>query len=159
MLVNGTDVGELSERQRARLRRDVLGLVFQTPQLVPELTVRENALIPQSHGGGRDKAWVDELLARLAIADRANRYPAALSDGEKRRVAIARALANRPDIVVADEPTGQLEPEAAARIRDLVADVQEMTDAALVTISNDPSLGEQFDRIMTLRGGTVADPP
>lgn len=159
VLVDGTDASELSKRRRARLRRDVLGLVFQTPQLVPDLSARENALLPQSHGGGRDEDWVDELLARLAVADRADRCPAALSVGERRRVTIARALANRPAVVIADEPTAQLEPEAAERVLELLCDIQTTTDAALVTISHDPSLGALFERTATLHGGKVTDPP
>ncbi|MDG5761574.1 ATP-binding cassette domain-containing protein [Natronococcus sp. A-GB1] len=159
VLVDGTDASELSERRRARLRREVLGLVFQTPQLVPALSARENALLPQSHGGTRDEAWVDELLARLAVADRADRCPAALSVGERRRVAIARALANRPAVVVADEPTAQLEPEAAERVLELLCDIQATTDAALVAISHDPSLGALFERTATLHDGSVANPP
>lgn len=152
-------MSELSERRRARLRRDVLGLVFQTPQLVPDLSVRENALLPQSHGGGRDEGWVDELLARLAVPDCTDRCPTALSAGERPRVTIARALANRPDVVVVDEPTGQLESEAAERVLKLLCDIQVSTDAALVVISHDPSLGTLFERTVTLRRGMVADPP
>lgn len=159
VLVDGTDASALPERRRARLRRDVLGLVFQTPQLVPELSARENALLPQSHGGDRDPAWVDELLARLAVADCADRSPVTLSEGERRRVAIARALANRPAVVVADRPIASLDPGTAECVLDLLCDVQAATDTTLVAISHDPSLGERFDRTVTLRRGMVVDTP
>ncbi len=157
VLVGGTDASGLSERRRARLRRDAIGFVFQDFQLVPDLTVRKNALLPQSHGGDRDEAWVDELLETLAVADRADRYPATLSGGEKQRVAIARALANRPDVVLADEPTGQLDPETTGRVAGLLVDVQESAGTALVTISHDPSLEGLFGRTVTLRDGRLIE--
>ncbi|WP_306059829.1 ABC transporter ATP-binding protein [Natronococcus wangiae] len=155
ILVDGTDASALSERRRARLRRDAIGFVFQDFQLVPDLTARENALLPQTHGDDRDEAWIDELLETLAVADRADRYPATLSGGEKQRVAIARALANRPDVVLADEPTGQLDPETTARVTGLLLDVHDSADTALVTISHDPSLASLFDRTVTLRDGQL----
>jgi ABC-type lipoprotein export system ATPase subunit len=155
--VDGTDASSLPERRRARLRRDAIGFVFQDFQLVPDLTARENALLPQSHGAERDPKWVDELLEILAVADRADRYPATLSGGEKQRVAIARALANRPDVVLADEPTGQLDPETTERVTGLLLDVQESADTALVTISHDPSLADLFDRTVTLRDGQLRE--
>ncbi|ELY56429.1 ABC transporter ATP-binding protein [Natronococcus jeotgali] len=159
VLVHGTDASELSERGRARLRRDAIGFVFQDFQLVPDLTARENALLPQDHGGDRDEAWVDELLETLAVADRADRYPATLSGGEKQRVAIARALANRPAVVLADEPTGQLDPETTDRVAGLLLDVQASADTALVTISHDPSLEDLFDRTARLRDRRLVETP
>jgi ABC-type lipoprotein export system ATPase subunit len=158
VLVDGTDASGLSERRRARLRRDTIGVVFQDFQLVSDLTARENALLPQHHGGNRDEAWVDELLEALAITDRADQYPATLSNGEKQRVAIARALANRPAVVLADEPTGQLDPETTDRLTNVLFEVQHRTETALVTISHDPSLEGLFDRTLTLRAGDTVAP-
>ncbi|WP_394740070.1 ABC transporter ATP-binding protein [Natronococcus roseus] len=158
VLVDGTDTSKLSERRRARLRRDTIGVVFQDFQLVPDLTARENALLPQHHGGNRDEAWVDELLGALAIADRADRYPATLSNGEKQRVAIARALANQPDVILADEPTGQLDPETTDCLTNVLFDVQHRTESALVIISHDQSLEGLFDRTLTLRAGDTVAP-
>ncbi|AGB38648.1 ABC transporter ATP-binding protein [Natronococcus occultus] len=157
VVVDGTDASELPERRRARLRRDAIGFVFQDFQLVPDLTARENALLPQSHGGDRDEDWIDELFDVLGVVDRADRYPATLSGGEKQRVAIARALANRPDVVLADEPTGQLDPETTDRVAELLVDVQTSADTALVTISHDPSLEGLFDRTATLRDGHLIE--
>lgn len=119
----------------------------------------ENALLPQSHGGDRDEAWVDELLETLAVADRADRYPATLSGGEKQRVAIARALANRPEVVLADEPTGQLDPETTDRVAGLLLDVQASADTALVAISHEPSLEGLFDRTARLRDRRLVETP
>lgn len=153
VVVNGTDASSLSERRRARLRRDAIGFVFQDFQLIPDLTARENAQLPQTHGGDRDDTWVDDLFDALAITDRADRYPATLSGGEKQRVAIARALANRPDVVLADEPTGQLDPETTDRVMELLVALHASADTALVTISHDPALESMFDRLVTLRDG------
>jgi ABC-type lipoprotein export system ATPase subunit len=157
VLVAGTDATALSERERARLRRETLGFVFQDFQLVPDLTARENAFLPQTHGGERDEAWVDDLLSTLGVADREDHYPATLSGGEKQRVAIARALANRPDVILADEPTGQLDPETTEQVASLLLDVQESTGTALVTISHDPTLDPYFDRTETLRDGRIVE--
>ncbi len=155
VLVDGTDATALPERRRAELRRDALGFVFQDFQLVPDLTARENALLPQTHRGEQDEAWVDELFDVLGMADRADHYPATLSGGEKQRVAIARALANRPDVVLADEPTGQLDPETTEQVVSLLLDVQESTGTALVTISHDPALEPFHEETRTLQDGQL----
>ena len=155
LVVDGTDTTGLPERKRAKLRRDTIGFVFQDFQLIPDLTARENAILPQTHGAGQDPDWIDDLFDILDIADRADHYPATLSGGEKQRVAIARALANRPDIVLADEPTGQLDPETTERVASLLLDVQESTETALVTISHDPGLEPLHDQTRTLRDGRL----
>ncbi|MFB6296230.1 MAG: ABC transporter ATP-binding protein [Halobacteriales archaeon] len=144
--IDGTDATGLRERQRARLRREELGFVFQDFQLVPDLTARENARLPQEHrpDAGGDEAWLDTVFEELDITDLADRYPASLSGGERQRVAIARALANRPAVVLADEPTGQLDPATTERVLDLLFAVRETADAALVVISHDERLTDRF---------------
>ncbi|WP_255170534.1 ABC transporter ATP-binding protein [Natrononativus amylolyticus] len=155
VVVDGTDAGSLSERKRARLRRDELGFVFQDFQLVPDLSAWENARLPQTHAAGGDEGWLEELFDTLGIAGLADRYPATLSGGEKQRVAIARALANRPGVILADEPTGQLDPDTTDQVVSLLADVQERTNVALVAISHDPALEPAFDRTFTLADGRL----
>jgi putative ABC transport system ATP-binding protein len=156
--IQGTDATGLSEREQTRLRRDRIGFVFQDFQLIPTLTARENALLPQTHRDEGDEAWVDELFDVLGVSDRADRLPATLSGGEKQRVAIARALANRPDVVLADEPTGQLDPVTTERVASLLTDIQTSAGTALVTISHDPALEPLYERTRTLRDGRlVAD--
>lgn len=153
--VEGTDAGALSERGRARLRRESVGVVFQEFRLIPDLTARENAAVPQAHAGDRDPAWLDDLFDALGLADLADRYPATLSGGEKQRVAVARALANRPAAVLADEPTGQLDPETGRRVLDLLATLQRETGAALVATSHDPVVADAFERTVRLEDGRL----
>jgi putative ABC transport system ATP-binding protein len=155
LVVGGRATNDLAEGERARLRRDTLGYVYQDFRLVPDLTARENAALPQDHAGNRDEAWLDELFARLAIEDVMNRRPASLSGGEKQRVATARALANRPEVILADEPTGQLDPESANALLDLLCSLQVELDTALVTVSHDRSLLDRFERVVALRDGTL----
>jgi putative ABC transport system ATP-binding protein len=155
ILVRGEDTTALTEGERATVRRDTVGVVFQEFNLIPDLTARENAALPQHHAGNEVPAWIDGLLETLSIHDRANAYPASLSGGEKQRVAIARALANRPDVVLADEPTGQLDPEAGEEVVDLLVELQDETDAAIVVVSHDEGLGDRFDRHLHLDGGKL----
>jgi putative ABC transport system ATP-binding protein len=153
--IDGQDASSLSERQRAVLRRDLVGFVFQDFQLIPDLTVRENAALPQEHAGARDDEWLDRLFDALGIADLADQYPPTLSGGEKQRVAIARALANRPAVVLADEPTGQLDPETAEAVLDLLFATKEQAGTALVVISHDRQLAGRFPETLTLRDGLL----
>jgi len=149
--INGHDTSQLTEHQRAGLRRTALGFVYQDFRLVTDLTARENAALPQDHTGDRDEAWLDDLFNRLDIADVADRRPSSLSGGEKQRVATARALANRPDIVLADEPTGQLDPETADRLLELLCSLQNEFGTALIVVSHDRSIVERFHRVYRLQ--------
>jgi putative ABC transport system ATP-binding protein len=160
LVIDGRDASSLSERQRAVLRRDLIGFVFQDFQLIPDLTVRENAALPQEHAGERDDEWLSRLFEALGIADLTGQYPPTLSGGEKQRVAIARALANRPAVVLADEPTGQLDPDTAAAVLDLLFETKERAGTALVVISHDRQLTDRFPETLTLRDGRLsADRP
>jgi len=155
--VDAEDAAALGERARARLRREAVGIVFQDFQLVPDLTAMENAALPQDHAGGRDEAWLDELFDRLDIADLADAYPATLSGGEKQRVAIARALANRPAVVLADEPTGQLDPDTAGRVLDLLLSLQAEEETALVVVSHDRAIADRFETVVRIEDGRVVE--
>jgi putative ABC transport system ATP-binding protein len=156
--VEGRPTGSLREGERAAVRRETVGIVFQDFQLVPDLTARENAALPQEHvRGNRDPAWLDELFDRLDIADLTGQYPATLSGGERQRVAIARALANRPAVVLADEPTGQLDPDTAERTLDLLFEAREVSGTALVVVSHDRSLVGRFGERVRLVDGRLAE--
>lgn len=153
--IRGEDTAELPERKRAKLRRETLGFIFQDFQLIEDLTAWENAALPQDHTGTRDEEWLETLFSRLEIKDRADQYPATLSGGEKQRVAIARALANRPAIVLADEPTGQLDPDTTTQVLDLLFRLQETAETALVVISHDMQLQPRFDTVVRLEDGKI----
>lgn len=155
--VSGTDASTLSDRQRAKLRRTTIGFVFQDFQLIGDLTARENARLPQEHVGDRDPAWIETLFEKLGITDLAQQYPATLSGGEKQRVAIARALANKPDVILADEPTGQLDPDSAENVLELLFSMQASTETALVVISHDPRLADRFTDRLQLRDGRLVE--
>ncbi|KZN26012.1 ABC transporter ATP-binding protein [Haladaptatus sp. R4] len=153
--IRGEDTAELPERKRAKLRRETLGFIFQDFQLIEDLTAWENAALPQDHTGTRDEEWLETLFSRLEIEDRADQYPATLSGGEKQRVAIARALANHPAIVLADEPTGQLDPDTTTQVLDLLFRLQETAETALVVISHDMQLQPRFDTVVRLEDGKI----
>lgn len=157
--VDGQDVSEIPERRRARIRRETVGFVFQDFRLIDDLTARENAAVPQEHRGERDEEWLDTLFEALDITDLADQYPATLSGGEKQRVAIARALANKPDVIFADEPTGQLDPQTASQVLNLLFDLRDRMETALVVISHDRRLADRFDRILLLEDGTLTERP
>lgn len=157
--VDGQDVSEIPERRRARIRRETVGFVFQDFRLIDDLTARENAAVPQEHRGERDEEWLDTLFEALDITDLTDQYPATLSGGEKQRVAIARALANKPDVIFADEPTGQLDPQTASQVLNLLFDLRDRMETALVVISHDRRLADRFDRILLLEDGTLTERP
>lgn len=159
LVIDGHDVTESSERTRAQIRRDTVGFVFQDFRLIEDLTARENAAVPQDHRGKRDEDWLDTLFEALDITDLVDQYPATLSGGEKQRVAIARALANKPDVILADEPTGQLDPDTAAQVLDLLFDLRDRTELALVVISHDRRLADRFDRVLLLDNGVLTEQP
>jgi putative ABC transport system ATP-binding protein len=154
--IDGRDASGLSERRRAELRRDAIGIVFQEFRLIPDLTAWENAAVPQDHRGERDEEWLADLFDRLDIADVRDQYPATLSGGEKQRVATARALANRPAVVLADEPTGQLDPAAADRLLTVLTEGL-AEDVALLVVSHDPRLESRFERTLQLEDGRLTE--
>lgn len=156
LLVGDTDAATLSDRGRTRLRRDHIGVVFQEFNLIPDLTAWENARLPLDHADRTDDEWLATLFDRLAVSDLRDRYPESLSGGEKQRIAIARALATRPEVVLADEPTGHLDPETADRVLELLLDSPAFADAAVVVVSHDPVLADRFERVYELVDGELS---
>lgn len=164
LLIAGDSVGTLSERARARVRGSTIGLVFQDFQLIPDLTAWENARLPQEHRhvDSPGPEWLREIFAELGLNDLRDQYPRSLSGGEKQRVAAARALANKPHLILADEPTGQLDPDTSETLLELLFGLQTdtATDAALGVVSHDRSLRNRFESIYLLQNGTLsAEPP
>lgn len=155
VLLNGRDMTGLSDKARTEARRDELGFVYQFHHLLPEFTAAENIVLPQLANGVSDaaaRARAADLLGRVGLTDRAHHRPAALSGGEQQRVAFCRALANQPALLLADEPTGNLDPETSDRVFDmLVALVRETGLSALIATHNH-ALADRMDRVFRLGG-------
>jgi putative ABC transport system ATP-binding protein len=156
--VSGRDLGTLDEDALALLRRDQLGFVFQSFQLLPNLTARENVLLPlELHRVPDAAVRCDALLARVGLGARGHHYPAQLSGGEQQRVALARAFAPRPRILLADEPTGNLDPNTGADVLSLLFELREQVSSTLVLVTHDPQLAARADRLIRLEAGRVVE--
>jgi putative ABC transport system ATP-binding protein len=155
-----TDVGRLSPQALAHLRRDHLGFIFQTFNLVPVLSAFENVEYPLLLKGvdaAERKQRVSELLGRVGLAAKASRRPDELSGGERQRVAIARALVNRPQLVLADEPTANLDAANSQGVLDLVDDLRATDGATFLFATHDSRVLQHMDRIIMMRDGTIAE--
>ena len=158
IIVDGTDITTLTEDRLARLRGEKIGFVFQFFHLVPSLTAFENILIPMEIAGRRDAAArAKRLLGEVGLADRGHHYPSQLSGGEQQRVAIARALANDPPIIMADEPTGNLDSTTGKLIMQLLLDVRRMRQTTMVLVTHDADLASLADSRLVLRDGRPVD--
>jgi putative ABC transport system ATP-binding protein len=152
----GVDITVLSEEALAKLRGELVGIVFQFFHLLPSLTAYENVLVPMEIAGVRDaRERARTLLVDVGLADRGHHYPSQLSGGEQQRVAIARALANNPQIVLADEPTGNLDSATGAQIISLLVDVNRRRNRTLVLVTHDPELAALADEVIALRDGRI----
>ena len=159
VLMRGEPIGDLDEDRRADLRRDRVGFVFQSFSLVPVLSAEENVAYPLGLKGAGDRESrrrARELLDQVGLAGKAGVRPDLLSGGERQRVAIARALANEPEVVLADEPTANLDSGTAAGILDLVGDLNERRGVAFLLATHDPRVVERARRVVTLRDGRIA---
>jgi putative ABC transport system ATP-binding protein len=158
ILIDGTDITTLGEDALAKLRGEKIGFVFQFFHLVPSLTAFENILVPMEIAGRRDAvARARQLLSEVGLSDRGHHYPSQLSGGEQQRVAIARALANDPLIVLADEPTGNLDSTTGRHIMQLLLDVHRARRATLVLVTHDAELAALADFQLSLRDGRSVD--
>jgi putative ABC transport system ATP-binding protein len=152
----GTDLGPLSEDERAAVRNQHVGFIFQTFRLLPTLTARENVMVPaELRGRSEARERAEALLAQVGLGDRLDHYPTQLSGGEQQRVAMARAFINEPDILFADEPTGNLDTETAERIEDLFFDLNRNAGTTLVLVTHDLELARQTERVLRLRAGRL----
>ena len=157
--VEGHDLASLTEDQRAEFRVRRMGFVFQTFQLISSLTALENVMVPlelQGETGERPRRRARELMSRVGLADRMDHYPAQLSGGEQQRVGLARAFSSDPAILLADEPTGNLDDETGSHVASLLQTLNRERGTTLVLVTHDLSLAERADRIVRLRGGTLA---
>ena len=159
IVIDGTDITRLGEDQLARLRGEKIGFVFQFFHLVPSLTAFENILIPMEIAGRRNgNERARELLHEVGLTDRAHHYPSQLSGGEQQRIAIGRALANDPPIVLADEPTGNLDSTTGRHIMELLMRVHRVRNTTLVLVTHDAELSSLADTRLVLRDGRQVVP-
>jgi putative ABC transport system ATP-binding protein len=160
VFVDGENVSTLSDNARADLRRDKLGFVFQFYNLLPMLTAFENVEIPLNFKGlegGERATRVEELLTRVDLINRAHHLPAELSGGEQQRVTIARALANRPSIVLLDEPTGDLDSKTGAEIMDLIFQLNREEGTTFIMVTHDPLLASRAGRTLVMQDGKIVE--
>jgi putative ABC transport system ATP-binding protein len=156
VLIDGVPLSGLSEDGLARLRRRTLGFVFQSFQLLPGFTARENVLLPLELIDAPDaRARADELLAAVDLADRGHHYPAQLSGGEQQRVALARAFATRPPLLLADEPTGNLDGATGRRVLALLDELRRLHGTTLVLVTHDEAVSRLADRRIHLADGRI----
>src|SRR5438874_3395076 len=162
VMVDGTDLTALDEQARTRFRRRHIGFVFQFFNLIPLLTVEENLLLPLELNGRADakgRARARELLERVGLGDRGASYPERLSGGEQQRVAIARALIHEPTLILADEPTGNLDAETAASVLELLDTLAREAGRTVLMVTHSREVVGVADRMFTIHRGTLVESP
>ena len=153
----GSELTALDEEERAKVRGEQIGFVFQTFQLLGSLTALENVMLPSElRGEAEAERDARELLAKVGLAERLDHYPRQLSGGEQQRVAIARAFASRPNVLFADEPTGNLDTRTGAKIIDLLFELNAEFDTTLVLVTHDDRLAARCGRVVEIDGGRIA---
>ena len=156
VFIGDTYLADLKDRALTELRRTQVGFVFQAYNLVPTLTARENILLPLTLGGeSGDPAWIEQVIATVGLANRMNHRPSQLSGGQQQRVAVARALANRPTIIFADEPTGNLDSNAGTEILSFMRSAVDEFGQTIVMVTHDPYAAAYADRAVFLADGKV----
>ena len=153
----GRVISSMADEERTKIRRHEIGMVFQSDNLLPFLTATENVALQlalDDRDGATDRSR--EMLTELGLAQEADRFPDQLSGGQRQRVAVARALVHRPRLIVADEPTGSLDPETATIVVDLLLAAQAATGATLVLVTHEPAVAGRLQRSIALRDGRVA---
>ena len=154
--LNGVQLDTLTEDQRAAVRNQNVGFIFQNFQLLPTLTALENVMVPlELRGEKNSKTAALELLEKVGLADRASHYPVQLSGGEQQRVSLARAFSNKPALLFADEPTGNLDAETSEKIIKLLFDLNKDAGTTLVIVTHDLDLAARTNRIIKIKGGEI----
>lgn len=155
LIFKGKDLFEMNSRQLAKFRNEEIGFVFQFHHLLPEFSVIENVLMPNLISGKKNKDYALQLLKEVGIEERANHRPSEISGGEAQRVAIARALINSPKIILADEPTGNLDTENANSIIDLIFKLREKFNYTFVIVTHNEDFAQNCDRIIKISDGVI----
>lgn len=158
VLIGDIDLATLDDNALTRLRRDRIGFVFQAFNLVPTLTAAENIVLPLSIAGRQpDRDWLEAVISTLQLGDRLNHRPSQLSGGQQQRVAAARALITRPDLIFADEPSGNLDSRSGAQLLDFLRKAVDDFSQTIVLVTHDPNAAARADRIVFLADGQVID--
>ncbi|WP_254708356.1 ABC transporter ATP-binding protein [Streptomyces lunaelactis] len=153
-----TEITGLKERELTRLRRDRIGFMFQAFNLLPTLTAAENITLPMDIAGRKpDREWVDQVIDTLGLRDRLRHRPAELSGGQQQRVACARALASRPELIFADEPTGNLDSRAGAEVLSFLREAVDRLEQTVVMVTHDPGAAGHSDQVLFLADGRIVD--
>src|SRR6204780_1851889 len=154
--IGGQDIGQLDDTGITRLRRARIGFIFQSFNLVPTLTAAENITLPLDLAGTKvDREWFDDIVGRLGIGDRLDHQPSQMSGGQQQRVACARALITRPELIFADEPTGNLDSNASAELLSFLKDSTVRKGQSVVMVTHDPRAAAYSDRVVLLADGAV----
>lgn len=157
-LIGDTDLSALDDRRLTLLRRERIGFVFQAFNLIPTLTVAENITLPMDLAGEQaDREWLDALVDTVGLRDRLHHRPSELSGGQQQRVAVARAFAGRPDVVFADEPTGNLDSRSGEEVLRLLSSAVRRTDRTVVMVTHDPVAAAHADEVVFLADGRLVD--
>ena len=158
VFIGDTELGSLSDKKLTLLRRDRVGFVFQAFNLVPTLTARENIVLPLTLAGRRpDEAWVEQVIRTVGLETRLRHRPSELSGGQQQRVAVARALASRPEIIFADEPTGNLDSRSGAEVLSFLRQAVDEFGQTIVMVTHDPVAAAHADTVLFLSDGRVVD--
>lgn len=157
ILFEGIDIVKLSDKRTAVLRRTKIGVIYQFYNLIPELNISENITLPAELNGEEvNKEWLSEILTKVGLSGREQAYPAALSGGQQQRVAIARALYNRPILILADEPTGNLDGENSSEVLKLLKQMNEELGVTIVVVTHSDAVAGEAKRIITISNGRIA---
>jgi putative ABC transport system ATP-binding protein len=159
-LIDGEDIGKMNDGQLTKLRRHKIGFIFQFHNLIPVLSAQENIQLPLLTSGTKRavaEERANQLLKQVGLKDRARHLPDELSGGEQQRVAIARALANHPRIILADEPTGDLDTKTGTDVVQIMHEMAKKENAAVIVVTHDPIIAEKADRLVEMRDGRIAE--
>jgi putative ABC transport system ATP-binding protein len=158
VFLGDVELGKLNDRQLTRVRREQVGFVFQSFNLLPTLTAKENIVLPMTLAGTKpDKAWVDGVIATVGLGPRLKHRPSELSGGQQQRVAVARALASRPQVIFADEPTGNLDSRTGGEILEFMRRAVSDLGQTIVMVTHDPSAAAYSDEVLFLADGRIVD--
>lgn len=157
VIIDSISISSLDEKQRSLLRKEKIGLIFQSYNLIPVLTVEENIKLPTINTNNKDDKYVDELMKLLSIEDRKTHLPNQLSGGQQQRVAIARALINKPAIIFADEPTGNLDTKTESEVLKLLKESQKKYNQTIIMITHNMDITKYADRIIKIEDGMIRE--